>query len=978
MNRESDINKAKILLIESSQKNADMLKNFVSEHFEVTLVTPESIVDTLINGSQKYSTAIIESESAISVLQKLRDNPKTENFPVLISTTIEDISLENELLDLGAIDFLKKPFNKRRVLNRIKTAVKLSESNRIISELEHDELTGLLTRKSFLQKAKTIIDSNPDKTFCLLAFDFDNFKSSNTLYGVDKCNEFLSYTAKKMMSLTKEGIAGRFGGDQFILLLKDSDRLNIERLDYISKAVLENAPIPHQVVKTGVYAPIDRSVALVICCDRAFFALNEIKGIYGKDIAFFADNIQNRLLSEQRIIESMEYALQNNQFQVFYQPKHESITGHIAGAEALVRWKNSEYGYLAPNEFIPLFEKNGFITKLDNFVLEQVCKDINRWQQEGLPLVPISVNFSRRDFLEEGCIEKQFNIIEHYGIDHNLLHMEVTESLYSENTEIIISQLKQTQKRGFMIEMDDFGAGYSSLGLLSTFPLNVIKLDISFVRNIKTNEVVIENIIKMAHRMGLLTVAEGAESHEEFKILKSLGCDYIQGYFFSGPLQVRDFESYLRKTSVLSYDKAAHKKTKAADSPVSEEILTAANEVAEGIPGGFLSCHADGNLELISFNHELIQMYGCETAEEFREYVGNSFKGIVHPDDFERVLKSINFQLTPENDMIYVEYRIKSKDGTLKYIKNYGRHVLTNNYGDIFYIFLNDITIEERLKAEVEVELAKKMELQKMAESASYANQAKNIFMYNISKDMITIMKDIITHTNDIKTIINDNAVENKKTATNETIKNIERSEEQLMTFINNVYELAQIEKNEIQVTEIPTDITLAVERIYDLIKEEVEKRGIEVEYWIDFKYPYIYQDIIHTTDVVMNIIYNAIKYTPRGGKIKFNIKQIPDTIQNGCTIEFTCEDNGIGMSEDFLPNACKDFAREDNEINKENPSAGLGLSIAKSLLSLMNGTIEIKSSKGKGTIVKTSQIHNYAKKEDLEKAPLLIDNLRL
>ena len=221
MNRESDINKAKILLIESSQKNADMLKNFVSEHFEVTLVTPESIVDTLINGSQKYSTAIIESESALSVLQKLRNNPKTENFPVLISTTIEDISLENELLDLGAIDFLKKPFNKRRVLNRIKTAVKLSESNRIISELEHDELTGLLTRKSFLQKAKTIIDNNPDKTFCLLAFDFDNFKSSNTLYGVDKCNEFLSYTAKKMMSLTKEGIAGRFGGDQFILLLKE-------------------------------------------------------------------------------------------------------------------------------------------------------------------------------------------------------------------------------------------------------------------------------------------------------------------------------------------------------------------------------------------------------------------------------------------------------------------------------------------------------------------------------------------------------------------------------------------------------------------------------------------------------------------------------------------------------------------------------------------------------------------------------------
>ena len=978
MNSGSNVKKAKILLIESSKENAATLNDIVSEQFEVSLISPESIFDALVNGNQKYSAAIIDSQSALSVLKKLRNNPKTENFPVLISTAIEDVALEDELLDLGAIDFLKKPFNKRRVLNRIKTAVKLSDSNRIISELEHDELTGLLTRKSFLQKAKSVIDNTPDKSFCLIAFDFDNFKSSNTLYGVEKCNEFLSYTAKKMMGLTKEGIAGRFGGDQFILLLKDSDRLNIDRLRNISKTVLDNAPIPHQVVKTGVYSPIDRTVPLVISCDRAFFALNEIKGIYGKDIAFFAANIQNKLLSEQRIIESMETALQESQFQVFYQPKHESITGHIAGAEALVRWKNSDYSYLSPNEFIPLFEKNGFITKLDNFVLEQVCKDINRWQQEGLPLVPISVNVSRRDFLEEGCIENQFNIIDSYGIDHNLLHMEVTESLYSEKTDIIISQLKQTQKRGFMIEMDDFGAGYSSLGLLSTFPLNVIKLDISFVRNIKANEVVIENIIKMAHRMGLLTVAEGAESQEEFKILKSLGCDYIQGYFFSGPLQVREFESYLRKTSVLSYDKTAHKKAKAMGAPVSEEILTAANEVAEGIPGGFLSYHADGNLELISFNHELIQMYGCETAEEFREYVGNSFKGIVHPDDFERVQKSIDFQLTPDNDMIYVEYRIKSKDGTIKYIKNYGRHVITNNYGDIFYIFLNDITIEERLKAEVEVELAKKMELQKMAESASYANQAKNIFMYNISKDMITIMKDIITHTSNMKKIINDDTVKNKKSATNEAIKNIEHSEEMLMTFINNVYELAQMEKDEIKLTEIPTEITNAVDRIYDLIKEEAKRRGIEVEHWSDISYPYIYQDIIHTTDVVMNIVYNAIKYTPRGGKIKFGIRQIPDKAGKGCTIQFICEDTGIGMSEEFLRDACKDFTREENKINNEIPSSGLGLSIAKSLLSLMGGTIEITSKKGKGTIVKTSQPHIYAKKEDLEKESTLIENLRL
>ena len=174
--------------------------------------------------------------------------------------------------------------------------------------------------------------------------------------------------------------------------------------------------------------------------------------------------------------------------------------------------------------------------------------------------------------------------------------------------------------------MDDFGSGYSSLGSLSTFPLNILKLDISFVRNIKKNEIVIENIIKMAHRMGLLTIAEGAETIEQYKILKSLGCDYIQGYYFSKPLSCRDFEAYLKKSSVLSAGKIEiNEITKVKErTSLSEDMLMAANEVAEGIPGGFFSYHADGALELISFNTELIKMYGCTSAEEFREYVGNS------------------------------------------------------------------------------------------------------------------------------------------------------------------------------------------------------------------------------------------------------------------------------------------------------------------------------------------------------------------
>lgn len=960
-----------ILLVGINAENEALLEDIVSEKYEVKKASAENALKVLYDKSNSFSAAIINRKDALSILKEIRSNPEYEKFPVLICTDVDNAEDEEELLQLEVLDFLKIPFNKSRVLNRLKTAIKLSEANRVIDELERDELTGLLTRKAFLRKVSHVINDNREKSYCIIAFDFDNFKSSNSLYGVEKCNEFLAYTAHEMMKAQPEGISGRYGGDQYILFFDYEKNVNIERLNTLTKKILDTAPIPHQIVKMGVYSPIDTDAPLVINCDRAFLAISEIKGKYGKNLAFFEDDLQNHLLNEQRIIETMERGLEENQFQVFYQPKHETVTGHIAGAEALVRWNHPEYGFMAPNQFIPLFERNGFITKLDFFVLEQVCKDIKRWQQDGLPLIPISVNVSRFDFLDEGCIQKQLDFIEDYGINHNLLHMEVTESLYSENTDLIISQVKKTQDLGFMIEMDDFGAGYSSLGLLSTFPLNIIKLDISFVRNIKTNEIVIENIIKMAHRMGLLTIAEGVETLEEYKILKSLGCDFIQGFYFSKPLPVREFETYLKKSSVLSCGKIIMKSGVAECIPMSEDMLMAANEVAEGIPGGFFSYHADGNLELISFNTELIRMYGCETAEELREYVGNSFKGIVHEDDFERVQSSIERQITVDNTIDYVEYRIKAKDGTIKYVKDYGRFVKTKNYGDIFYVFLNDITIEERARAEAESELIRKIELQKTANLASSANRAKNIFMYNVSKNILSTMQSIISYTTEMRFNI-----ANKKSL-DKNIHDIESAEEHLLSFINNVYELAKLENSDITLEERPTDLSNAIGKVYELIRDDADEKGIEIECWSEIINPYIYQDIIHTTNVVMNIVRNAIKYTPKGGKIKIGIRQTKGPSDDICFVEFICEDTGIGISQEFLPYICNSFSREDNEINNEIQSSGIGLNISKALLELMDGTIEIKSELGKGTTVITKQPHRYAKKTDIEKASTLIDNLR-
>ncbi|MCR4578945.1 MAG: EAL domain-containing protein [Treponema sp.] len=948
-------NISKLLLLDTDKASRIELSTIISSDFEVVRADDSDDILSILRDTSSHINALaISADLALPLLQEIRSQSTLKNLPILIIGAQEED--EEKFLAFDIVDFLKKPYGSMKIRNLIKNCRKLAHAYQIINELECDELTGLLTRQAFLHKAELIRDENPNKNYIIFACDFDNFKSSNTLYGEKLCNEFLAYVGKKLKEVLPNAILGRYGGDQFIIFSEAKGQMMLHRIEYIQKMILKSAPIPHQIAKIGVYGPVDYELPMIVCCDRAFLALKDIKGIYNKDVAFYDNNLQKQLLNEQMITETMERALEEEQFRIFYQPKHEAISGNIAGAEALVRWEHPEYGFLSPGQFIPIFEKNGFISKVDLFILTQVCKDIKRWQQNGLPIVPVSVNISRRDFMEPGYIDKEIQIVDEYGVDHSLIHMEVTESLYSDDTDLIISQVKKFQQAGFMIEMDDFGSGYSSLGSLSSFPLNIIKLDISFVRNIKANEIVIENIIKMAHRMGLMTVAEGAESIEQFKTLKTLGCDFIQGFYFSKPLPAKSYESYLKKTSISLSLPSMPIKLASDLSLMTENMLQAANEVAEGLPGGFFSYHADGNLEIISFNRELLNIYECSTAEEFREFCGNSFKGMVYEEDFDEVQKSITEQISQGDDKDYVEYRIPTKSGKLKPVRDYGRFVKTEKYGDIFYVFVNDMSEEERWHAVVKEKDA--------------ANKSKSIFMYNAVKEIMPTMKGIISDTNIIKDNIGNPEVIKEK------LVNVRQEEEHILTFLNNILEFAKIENNEVRVEESPTDISQAAERSFLILKDMAQAAGIKLEYWSELINPYIYQDVVHTTDVVLNIIHNALKYTPAGGTIRFGIKQIPGADENECIVQFICEDTGIGISKEFLPHIYDKFNREENEINQKNPSSGLGLHISKILLSLMKGSIEITSEKGKGTKVITSQPHRYAKKSDIDTDTTLVGNL--
>lgn len=276
--------------------------------------------------------------------------------------------------------------------------------------------------------------------------------------------------------------------------------------------------------------------------------MNRVKRLYGKNISIYDDSFRSSLLREQQILDSMEHALTEHQFQIYYQPKYDINTERISGAEALVRWIHPELGFLSPGEFIPLFEKNGFITKVDFYVWEQTCKDLLRWKNKGSLSIPVSVNISRADFTIPDLADRIKDLVDRYCIDRELLHLEITESVYMDEPQSIIQTINTLRANGFKIEMDDFGSGYSFLNMFSELSIDVLKLDMKFIqKNSQNKRNILGFIISLSKWMNLTTIAEGVETQEHVDKLRRFGCDYVQGYFYAKPMPVTEFEHYLEE-----------------------------------------------------------------------------------------------------------------------------------------------------------------------------------------------------------------------------------------------------------------------------------------------------------------------------------------------------------------------------------------------------------------------------------------------
>jgi diguanylate cyclase (GGDEF)-like protein len=428
-------------------------------------------------------------------------------------------------------------------------------ANELISATEHDNLTGLYNRDFFLEYVNRMHNVNPNQAMDAVVCNIEQFHSVNAVSGRDFGDFVLRSLGSELKAIASErdGIAGRFGADRFDLYCRHTDD-HQAIYDRLQSVLDEMAHTSNMRLRMGVMRS-QPDIDAVQMFDMARIACNMIRGDFKEHLVVFDDEVREREEYEQRLLSDLQRALDSFEFEVYYQPKYDILVepAKLVSAEALIRWRHPELGIIPPDDFIPLFERSGKISDVDKFVWNEAARQIVRWRELYGVTIPVSVNLSRVDVFDPALEETLDEIIKFNGLDHDLLKLEVTESAYTENSEQVIKVVSSLRRKGYVIEMDDFGTGYSSLSMLSEMPVDILKLDRNFVRNIDHSEKdaqLVALILDISKELDIPVVAEGVETEAQLQMLRKLGCAIAQGYYFSRPLNVAEFENKILKESI--------------------------------------------------------------------------------------------------------------------------------------------------------------------------------------------------------------------------------------------------------------------------------------------------------------------------------------------------------------------------------------------------------------------------------------------
>ena len=549
--------KRQVLIVEDEPINQALLGNILHDDYDL-LYAGDGVEALEIVKENKNELALVLLDlmlpkmNGIEVLKDMKGNAELKKIPVIVLTA--DHESEVECLRVGASDFIPKPYPDPEIIKaRVDRCIEISENRDTIKQTERDPLTKLYNIDYFDRYVNMYDRHYEDMKMDAIVVDINRFHMVNERYGKQFGDLILQKLGIRIRNLARRigGVGGRRGSDTFLLYCPHREDYE-ECLDELSDNLVDNDDSNSRVnLRMGIYVDADKDLDIARRFDRAKEAADSIKNTLQR-IGFYDKELHESDLYKEKLLEDFRSSIENNDFLVFFQPKFDIRPEKpiLASAEALVRWKHPELGMISPGVFIPLLEDSGRIYELDIYVWTKVAERISIWKKEHNFSVPVSVNVSRIDMLMPNLKDIFTGILEKYDLTPDDIILEITESAYTGDSEQVISTAKELRgmDMGFRIEMDDFGTGYSSLGMLSKLPIDALKLDMTFVRSAfgESKDVrMIELIIDIADYLHVPVVAEGVETVEQMITLKALGCDLVQGYYFSKPVPPEEFDHFL-------------------------------------------------------------------------------------------------------------------------------------------------------------------------------------------------------------------------------------------------------------------------------------------------------------------------------------------------------------------------------------------------------------------------------------------------
>lgn len=706
---ESMAEKGKVLIVDDKQIERVMLKKILSDTYEVVEAeNGKKAFEILYERSEEITAVLLDivmpEYDGYYFLERYHKAQMYQAIPVVVLTMEIDIETEVRCLSMGAWDFIRKPYNVDVVRFRLKNVIGSSSKNiskALKYRAEYDILTGIYNKTNMFQATSAMLERYPDRHFAFVRMDIEKFQLINSFFGMSAGDELLKYIADLLIRAVKNRndiTFGRMDADIFCFCMSYENTKELVESFNKMRDILSRYPLDFDIVPIfGVYLIAGKKITPNHMYDRANLAAKHCKGNYIRNYAFYTRQMSQEIEKEQRIVNSMKSALENHEFVVYYQPKYGLSDNQIAGAEALVRWKHPERGMISPGGFIPVFERNGFITKLDYYVWEQTCIQLRRWLDEGKQPLPISVNLSRISLYNKEVVEVICDLVDKYQIPRRLFQVELTESAYNTNPKAVQEMMQRLREEGFYILMDDFGSGYSSLNVLKDIVVDVLKMDMKFFSGDDKEgrgENIMAAVIRMAKWLNMPVVAEGAERKEQVSFLRSIGCEYVQGFYFAKPMPVEEYEKLLYEQPYFEDDETRKKSD-------DTNVIWTANMQMEMIFSNMLQAAAiyeyrNGNLEVVRVNDAYFDLFGYHDTD----YVMKEIEQSIAEEDRAGFLDTFS-RVVENGKAAECEVKRNLDSGREIWIKLRLKYI--NKVGDRHIIFgcIDDITSQKEMDDEL-------------------------------------------------------------------------------------------------------------------------------------------------------------------------------------------------------------------------------------------------------------------------------------